>query len=74
MNIANAWDDTNLPWPKLVYISTTNVCNANCICCVNDRHKKARGIMSLENFKLMADKIKANGAMIGAFFVGENPV
>ena len=72
--IKDIWDN-NRPWPSIVYIETTNICNAHCLCCLNDRCKKDRGIMTFETFKLICDKIKQRpGLKIGAMFCFGEPL
>lgn len=73
-NLSDVWDDQNRPWPSIVYIETTNNCNAHCLSCLNDECKRVRGIMSLEDFKTIADKVKAKGLKIGAMFCFGEPL
>ena len=72
--MAEVWDDPARPWPCIVYVSTTNLCNANCFCCVNDRVQKPRGIMSLDDFRKISDKISRRGLKIGAMFCFGEPL
>jgi len=70
--ISDIWE-LDRPWPSVVYIETTNFCNANCVSCLNDKCKRKRGVMSLEDFKTIADKVKAKGLKIGAMFCFGEP-
>ena len=72
--LIDAWDDKNRKWPSIVYIETTNFCNAHCLSCLNDECKRIRGIMDLETFKKIADKVKAKGLEIGAMFCFGEPL
>jgi len=74
MTIADAWDEPNKKYPTIVYVETTNFCNAHCVCCLNDRCQRNRGIMTLDNFKKIADKVKARGLKIGAMFCFGEPL
>lgn len=71
--LKDAWD-SNSQWPSIIYIETTNNCNANCLCCVNDICIKKRGVMSLETFKTIADKIKLKMYKVGAMFCFGEPL
>jgi MoaA/NifB/PqqE/SkfB family radical SAM enzyme len=73
-NLSCEWEDPSKNWPVIAYISTSNLCPARCISCVNHRVKVPRGLMSLENFKQIADKIKAKGIQIGAMFCFGEPL
>lgn len=66
--IIDVWDSISRRFPSIVYVQTVSYCNANCLSCVNDRIKKPRGIMSLDNFKIIADKVKSNNLRIGAMY------
>jgi len=73
--INDVWDNPNRVWPSTVYIETTNNCNAHCLCCLNDKCKKNRGIMDFETFKLICAKIrKKPGLKIGAMFCFGEPL
>lgn len=37
--------------PEVIYIETTNLCNANCIMCPNDKLKRKRGVMEQKIFE-----------------------
>ena len=60
--IRDVWDDKNRKWPTIVYVETTNFCNAHCLSCLNDECMRIRGIMDLETFKKIADKVKSGRA------------
>lgn len=66
--IANAWDDPNKKWPFRVYLEPTNHCNFHCEACPVDRHTNPKGIMSMEDFKTIAHKLKDKGLKLGSFF------
>jgi len=72
--LIDVWDNPNRPWPSIVYVETTNYCNAMCAPCLNHRCKRIRGIMSLETFKEIAHKIKKRGVKIGAMFCFGEPL
>jgi len=72
--LIDAWDDPNRKYPTIVYVETTNFCNANCLSCLNDRCERTRGIMTLEDFKIIADKVKERGLKIGAMFCFGEPL
>lgn len=73
MTLASAWDTPRV-YPSIVYVETTNYCNAQCRCCLNHRCKRIRGTMSLDTFKLIADKVKERGLKIGAMFCFGEPL
>lgn len=72
--LKDVWDELGRPYPSIVYIETTNFCNAYCLSCLNHRCKRKRGIMSLDNFKKIADKVKEKGIKIGAMFCFGEPL
>jgi len=72
--IIDVWDNPKRRWPSIVYVETTNHCNAKCLACLNHRCKRIRGIMTLDDFKIIANKVKAHGAMIGAMFCFGEPL
>jgi len=72
--LLDVWDDPNRSYPSIVYVETTNICNAKCVCCLNDRCVRTRGIMTLEDFKVIADKVKSRGLLIGAMFCFGEPL
>jgi len=72
--LRDAWDNPSRHWPLIVYIETTNHCNAYCLSCLNDKCVRKRGIMSLDSFKIIADKIKTKGLKIGAMFCFGEPL
>jgi len=45
-----------LKFPFSLRIENTNFCNAQCIMCPRDEHTRKKGIMSLDQFKLLADE------------------
>ncbi len=72
--IANVWDDPSRVWPSIVYCETTNYCQANCVCCLNDQVEKERGIMTMDSFRRIADKVKQKGRILGAMFCFGEPL
>ena len=72
--IIDTWDDPNKIWPTVTYIETTNQCNANCLCCLNDRCQKPRGTMSLKTFKKIVSRLKKYGLVIHAMFCFGEPL
>ncbi len=72
--IIDVWDDMSRPWPSIVYVETTNHCNAMCASCLNHACKRQRGIMTLDTFKKIADKVKERGVKIGAMFCFGEPL
>jgi len=72
--IQDVWNDSNRHYPSIVYVETVNICNAKCICCLNHRCQRIRGIMTLDDFKIIADKVKAKGLQIGAMFCFGEPL
>ena len=67
------WDDHAAEFPRRVDIETTNLCNANCKCCLQATMKKARGIMSLEDFRWIANKLKERNVLIRGFYTTGEP-
>ena len=63
--VQDVWDAPRT-YPTIAYIETTNHCNFHCKPCPVDRHTNPKGFMSLDEFKFIADKIKARGIKIGA--------
>jgi radical SAM protein with 4Fe4S-binding SPASM domain len=45
-----------IPYPKLLMIEPTNICNLKCPLCAN-KYIKNKGMMSFENFKIIIDKL-----------------
>jgi len=72
--IEDVWDDPNRHYPSIIYIETTNICNAHCTCCPIGTYKRPKGIMSFDNFKIIADKIISTGCKIGAMFCFGEPL
>lgn len=72
--IIDAWDGPNRRWPTIVYVETSNYCNAYCLSCLNHRVERERYTMTLEEFKFIADKVKARGLKIGAMFCFGEPL
>jgi len=72
--IKDVWDNLGRLWPTIVYVETTNFCNAHCLSCLNDQCVRKRGIMSLDTFKIIADKVKERGTRIGAMFCFGEPL
>lgn len=72
--IAHAWDDPARPWPSIVYVEPGNICDFDCVCCLNSRVQKPRGMMTLDTFKQIAEKIKEKGRILGAMFCFGEPL
>ncbi len=72
--LSDHWDDPAKPWPSIVYVETTNYCNAKCLCCLNHRCRRTRGTMSMELFRRLADLVKERGLQIGAMFCFGEPL
>lgn len=72
--IADAWNDPDRPWPTVAYVETTNLCNANCLACLNDKIQRPRATMTQTEFEDVADKVKARGIQIGAMFCFGEPL
>lgn len=72
--IADVWEDPNKIYPSIVYVETTNRCNYTCLSCLNHRCDRTRGCMTLEDFRSIADKVKARGLNIGAVFCFGEPL
>jgi len=72
--IKDVWDDPGRKWPNYVYVETSNFCNAYCLSCLNHRVERERYTMTLDEFKFIADKVKANGMKIGAMFCFGEPL
>jgi MoaA/NifB/PqqE/SkfB family radical SAM enzyme len=72
--LVDAWDDPGKPWPSVVYVETTNHCNARCLCCLNHRCERTRGVMSLESFRRVVDRVKSRKVKIGAMFCFGEPL
>ena len=66
------WDD--LTYPTLVYVETTNFCNATCKFCLYDRMERPVEWMTLDRFKFVANKVKERGLKIGAMFCFGEPL
>lgn len=66
------WDGQR--YPKLVYVETTNFCNARCEYCLYERMERPVEHMSLDDFKRVADKVKQRGLKIGAMFCFGEPL
>jgi len=71
--IYDAWDHRS-PWPTIVYVETSNYCNANCVVCPYSVVEVKKSIMSLDTFKLVADKVKARNLKIGGMFCFGEPL
>lgn len=71
--VQNVWDDPRRKYPTIAYIETTNFCNARCVCCPVLQCKKNRGVMTLENFKIITNKLVERGVKIGALFCFGEP-
>lgn len=72
--IADAWNDPARPWPSVVYVETTNRCQANCLACLNDKVQRRRSTMGLDEFVQVANKVRDRGLKIGAMFCFGEPL
>ena len=61
-------------YPQIVYVETTNYCNARCRYCLYERMERPVKTMSLEQFGRLCRKIKQKGLMIGALFCFGEPL
>lgn len=66
------WDTQK--YPKLVYVETTNACDAKCTYCLYERMERPVRTMSNKDFEFIADKVKAAGLKIGAVFCFGEPL
>ena len=66
------WDGKK--YPNIVYVETTNYCNARCTFCLYDRMERPVEYMSQEVFEKIADKCLAHGVRIGAMFCFGEPL
>lgn len=73
-DIANVWDNPTRPWPSVVYVETTNRCNANCAACLNDKVQRKRHTMDQWTFERVAKKISLKRLKIGAMFCFGEPL
>jgi len=68
------WDVYTDQFPRRADIETTNFCNAQCVCCLQHTMKKERGIMSLDSFKTIAQKLKEHNVLIRGFYTTGEPL
>lgn len=61
-------------YPTLVYVETTNFCNAKCKYCLYERMERPVETMTFDQFKFIADKVKQRGLKIGAMFCFGEPL
>jgi len=66
------WDDKK--YPTLVYVETTNFCNARCKYCLYEKMERPVEWMTFDQFKFIADKVKERGLKIGAMFCFGEPL
>lgn len=66
------WDGRK--YPTLVYVETTNFCNAKCTLCLYERMERPVRFMTVEEFKYVADRVKERGLKIGAMFCFGEPL
>lgn len=66
------WD--NKRYPSLVYVETTNYCNAHCTFCLYGLMERPVEYMSVDQFKFIADKVKSRGILICAMFCFGEPL
>lgn len=69
-SFVNYWDKRK--FPRFADVETTNFCNARCVCCLQYKLKRERGIMSDEDFRRVADTLKLHDVKIrGMYTTGE---
>ena len=73
-DLSDVWEGPPRKWPTIVYVETTNRCNANCRACLNDKVLRKRVTMDQATFEFVADKVKAHGLRIGAMFCFGEPL
>lgn len=66
------WDDRK--YPSIVYVETTNYCNARCTFCLYERMERPVEYMSMLTFSKIANKCLAGGVRIGAMFCFGEPL
>lgn len=66
------WDKSS--YPALVYVETTNFCNARCTYCLYERMERPVTTMSFGKFKVVANKVAQRGLRIGAMFCFGEPL
>lgn len=66
------WDADK--YPSIVYVETTNYCNARCTFCLYERMERPVEFMSQEVFENIADKCLERGVKIGAMFCFGEPL
>jgi MoaA/NifB/PqqE/SkfB family radical SAM enzyme len=49
------------PWPEIVQIESTNICNAKCVFCPRDEMERKQGIMDMALFQKIVDECVALG-------------
>ncbi len=45
--------------PRIVYLETTNLCNAACVMCPREKLTRKKGVMNFGEFKVMVDQLRA---------------
>lgn len=68
------WVDHANEFPRRADIETVNVCDAQCLSCLQHTMTKPRGIMSLGKFKEVADKLKSHNCLIRGMYTTGNPL
>lgn len=63
-----------IKFPNIAFVETTNKCNARCVFCPRKLMKREQRIMSLDEFKIIADKLKENGFKIQAMYSFGEPL
>ena len=67
------WDKQR--YPTLVYVETTNFCNARCTYCLYDRMERPVEYMTIDSFKKVVAKVlERPGLKIGAMFCFGEPL
>lgn len=70
----NSWNNNSTKYPILVYVETTNYCNGKCVYCNYQYMVRPVKVMSLDEFKLIANKVRVRGLKIGAMFCYGEPL
>ena len=66
------WDTGT--YPTLVYVETTNACNAHCTYCLYDRMERPVETMTMEQWGYVVARVAERGLKIGAMFCFGEPL
>jgi len=56
--LVDAWSHPERRWPSVVYVETTNHCNARCTCCLNHVCQRERGTMTMDTFRAVLERVR----------------